>query len=96
MTADIACYFFAYGPWAAEAQHKQFFAELGLKAFNEDRNIIERQHQRIAPMESPRMMPFVMDKAVLAYDACEAPDAAGDSGIGSEASFHIPILTGQW
>jgi len=68
LTDDSACYFFAYGPWAAEAERKQFFAELGLKAFNEDKVMIEAQQRVIAATPDPRMMPMVMDKAVLTYE----------------------------
>jgi len=68
MTTDTACYFFAYGPWAADAERKQFFAELGLRAFNEDKTMIEAQYRVIRQTEKPRMMPMVMDKAVLTYE----------------------------
>ncbi len=66
--ADTARYFFAYGPWAKEASRKSFFAELGLKAFEEDRRMIEAQYRVIAQTENPRMMPMVMDKAVRTYE----------------------------
>lgn len=68
ITDGTACYFFAYGPWAADSERKQFFADLGRKAFEEDRRIIEAQHRLIEATPTPRMMPMVMDKAVLLYE----------------------------
>jgi vanillate O-demethylase monooxygenase subunit len=62
-----ACYFFAYGPWSREAERKPFFADLGRRAFEEDRVMIEAQHDVIQATENPRMMPMVMDKAVKLY-----------------------------
>ena len=68
LTDETACYFFAYGPWAAAAVQKDFFAQLGRKAFNEDKVMIEAQHRMIGQSPGARMMPFVMDKSVLAYE----------------------------
>jgi vanillate O-demethylase monooxygenase subunit len=68
LTDKSACYFFAYGPWAREAGRKAFFAELGVKAFNEDKVMIEAQHRVMESTDAPRMMPMVMDRAVLAYE----------------------------
>jgi len=68
LTDDTACYFFAYGPWAADAGRKSFFAELGLRAFNEDRVMIEAQYRMIQASPDRRMMPMVMDKGVLTYE----------------------------
>jgi vanillate O-demethylase monooxygenase subunit len=67
LTDDTACYFFAYGPWSREAERKPFFADLGRRAFEEDRLMIEAQHKVIQSTANPRMMPMVMDKAVLTY-----------------------------
>ena len=67
LTDDTACYFFAYGPWSREAERKPFFADLGRRAFEEDRLMIEAQHKMIQSTANPRMMPMVMDKAVLTY-----------------------------
>ncbi|HTU10671.1 MAG TPA: aromatic ring-hydroxylating dioxygenase subunit alpha [Allosphingosinicella sp.] len=67
LTENTACYFFAYGPWSREAERKQFFADLGVRAFTEDREMIEAQHKVIQSTANPRMMPMVMDKAVLTY-----------------------------
>ena len=68
LTDDTTCYFFAYGPWAREGERKAFFAELGKRAFNEDKVMIEAQHRVLRATENPRIMPMVMDKAVLAYE----------------------------
>ena len=62
-----ASYFFAFGPWAADAGRKQFFADLGRAAFEEDRRIIEAQFTSIRRTTDPVMMPLAMDKAVLMY-----------------------------
>lgn len=67
LTETRACYFFAYGPWSREAERKEYFADLGRRAFEEDRHMIEAQHKIISTTESPRMMPMAMDKAVLTY-----------------------------
>lgn len=67
LTDTTACYFFAYGPWSREAERKPFFADLGRRAFEEDRQMIEAQHKVIQSTANPRMMPMVMDKAVLTY-----------------------------
>lgn len=68
LTEHTACYFFAYGPWVREAERKPFFTDLGLKAFEEDRQMIEAQYRVIQSTGAPRMMPMVMDKAVLSYE----------------------------
>jgi vanillate O-demethylase monooxygenase subunit len=53
---------------AMEAERKQFFAEPGLKAFKEDKVMIEAQQRVIAATPHPRMMPMVTDEAVLTYE----------------------------
>jgi vanillate O-demethylase monooxygenase subunit len=68
LTEHTACYFFAYGPWAADADRKSFFAELGYKAFSEDRVMIEAQYKLIQASPDRRMMPMVMDKGVVTYE----------------------------
>ena len=47
LTEDRTCYFFAYGPWRQEAELMESFYQLGLKAFNEDRTMIEAQQANI-------------------------------------------------
>ncbi|GAA0283941.1 aromatic ring-hydroxylating dioxygenase subunit alpha [Alteraurantiacibacter aestuarii] len=68
LTADTTCYFFAFGPWAAEAEKQDFFADLGLRAFHEDKRMIEAQW-RTMQATGTRIMPLAMDQAVLKYEA---------------------------
>lgn len=68
LTADTTCYFFAFGPWAAEADKQDFFADLGLRAFHEDKRMIEAQWQ-VIQRTSTQIMPLAMDQAVLKYEA---------------------------
>lgn len=68
VTQDTTSYFFAYGPLAADADRKDFFAELGLKAFHEDKRMIEAQFATMQRTNS-RVMPLAMDQAVLKYEA---------------------------
>jgi vanillate O-demethylase monooxygenase subunit len=63
--AERACYFFAYGPWAQAAELKDFFAELGRTAFEEDRQMIEAQWQVLRADPSFRPLPLAMDQALL-------------------------------
>ena len=67
ISEEETCYFFAYGPLAADADRKEFFAELGLKAFNEDKRMIEAQYSTMRRTGS-RIMPLAMDQAVLKYE----------------------------
>lgn len=62
-------YFFAYGPWAAAAHLKDFFAGLGRAAFEEDRRMIEAQWQVLKRDPAFRPMPLAMDQALLKYEA---------------------------
>jgi phenylpropionate dioxygenase-like ring-hydroxylating dioxygenase large terminal subunit len=68
ITRDTACYFFAFGPWAAEADKQDFFADLGLRAFHEDKRMIEAQYA-VMKRTSAQIMPLAMDQAVMKYDA---------------------------
>lgn len=68
ITEDTTCYFFAFGPWAAEADKQDFFAQLGVAAFHEDKRMIEAQW-RVMQATSTRIMPLAMDQAVLKYEA---------------------------
>jgi vanillate O-demethylase monooxygenase subunit len=76
LTADTACYFFAFGPWAAEAHMQDFFADLGLRAFHEDKRMIEAQWQ-VIQATSTKIMPLAMDQAVLKYEAVNKRLLAG-------------------
>ena len=68
ISGDETTYFFAYGPLAKDAERKQFFAELGLKAFREDKRMIEAQYATMR-RTGHQVMPLAMDQAVLRYDA---------------------------
>jgi phenylpropionate dioxygenase-like ring-hydroxylating dioxygenase large terminal subunit len=68
LTADTACYFFAFGPRAANADRQDFFAQLGLAAFHEDKRMIEAQW-RTMQATGTQIMPLAMDQAVLKYEA---------------------------
>ncbi len=76
LTEDTACYFFAFGPWAAEADKQDFFADLGLRAFHEDKRMIEAQY-KVMQRTSPRIMPVAMDQAALKYEAVLKRQIAG-------------------
>jgi phenylpropionate dioxygenase-like ring-hydroxylating dioxygenase large terminal subunit len=67
LTADRTCYFFAYGPWAKEAGLKDSFYQLGLKAFNEDRTMIEAQQENINLSPESRMMTIAIDGGVSQF-----------------------------
>jgi vanillate O-demethylase monooxygenase subunit len=56
LTSDTTCYFFAYGPWAKEAQLIDSFYELSIKAFNEDRVMIEAQQKNINASNGAKML----------------------------------------
>lgn len=66
LTADTACYFFAFG--SHDPAMQDFFADLGLRAFLEDKDMIEAQW-RIMQATHTGIMPLAMDQAVLKYEA---------------------------
>lgn len=68
LTAQTSRYFFAFGPESRHASQKEFFAKLGVRAFEEDRRMIEAQQGVIDSTASPRMLPMAMDKAVRRYE----------------------------
>lgn len=61
LTDDRTCYFFAYGPWAKEAELIDAFYQLGLKAFNEDRTMIEAQQKNLNISPEARMLTIAID-----------------------------------
>jgi phenylpropionate dioxygenase-like ring-hydroxylating dioxygenase large terminal subunit len=67
LTDDRACYFFAYGPWANEAELKEPFYQLGLKAFNEDRVMIEAQQRNISLSGNATMLTTASDSALSQF-----------------------------
>lgn len=68
LTADTTCYFFAFGPRSANADRQDFFADLGLRAFLEDKAMIEAQWRTMQATHTG-IMPLAMDQAVLKYEA---------------------------
>ncbi len=77
LTDDKSCYFFAYGPWSKEPKHAETLYQLGLKAFNEDRVMIEAQQRNINRSPDAKMMTIAIDSGVAQFrrmmdDAMEA------------------------
>ena len=64
---DRACYFFAYGPWKQEAKLMETFYQLGLKAFNEDRTMIEAQQANINRSHGAAMLTTASDSALSQF-----------------------------
>jgi phenylpropionate dioxygenase-like ring-hydroxylating dioxygenase large terminal subunit len=88
LTADRTCYFFAYGPWAREFQLMDVFYELGVKAFNEDRAMIEAQQRNINLCGEDGMLTVALDSGIsqfrrLMEEALRAE--SGSSARGEEA-----------
>jgi phenylpropionate dioxygenase-like ring-hydroxylating dioxygenase large terminal subunit len=67
LTDDRTCYFFAYGPWSKEPQHAETLYQLGLKAFNEDRVMIEAQQRNINRSPDAKMMTIAIDSGVAQF-----------------------------
>ncbi|MGO9454587.1 MAG: Rieske 2Fe-2S domain-containing protein [Candidatus Binataceae bacterium] len=87
LTDNQSCYFFAYGPWAREAELVDAFHQLGLKAFNEDRTMIEAQQQNINLAGSARMLTTASDSAVSQFrrmmEGLIRAEAAGSGTVGA-------------
>jgi phenylpropionate dioxygenase-like ring-hydroxylating dioxygenase large terminal subunit len=66
-TDKTSCYFFAYGPWAKEPHLKDTLYELGLKAFNEDRVMIEAQQRNIDLAPETRMVKLSIDSGIAQF-----------------------------
>jgi len=67
LTEDRTCYFFAYGPWTQEAELKEPFYQLGLKAFNEDRVMIEAQQKNLNRSSGAAMLTTASDSALSQF-----------------------------
>jgi len=67
LTDERTCYFFAYGPWAKQRQFIDAFYQLGLKAFNEDRVMIEAQQKNINLSPTSRMMTIAIDSGIAQF-----------------------------
>jgi len=64
---DRTCYFFAHGPWREEAELMEPFYQLGLKAFNEDRTMIEAQQRNINLSGDDTMLTNASDSALSQF-----------------------------
>ena len=89
LTEDRTCYFFAYGPWRQEAELMESFYQLGLKAFNEDRTMIEAQQKNINLAGNAAMLTTASDSALSQFRKMmdkmfrdEAQGIAADPGLG--------------
>ncbi len=67
ITHDRTCYFFAYGPWAKEPAHAETLYQLGLRAFNEDRVMIEAQQKNITRSPDAKMLTIAIDSGVAQF-----------------------------
>jgi vanillate O-demethylase monooxygenase subunit len=68
LTPDRTCYFFAYGPWVKEAELKDFFYDLGKRAFEEDRMMIEAQQRNIDLHPEVKMVKLSMDAGLAQFN----------------------------
>ncbi|MBV8135134.1 MAG: hypothetical protein JO121_05755, partial [Deltaproteobacteria bacterium] len=68
LTHDRTCYFFAYGPWEKEAELKDFFYDLGKRAFEEDRMMIEAQQRNIDLHPEAKMVKLSMDAGLAQFN----------------------------
>jgi phenylpropionate dioxygenase-like ring-hydroxylating dioxygenase large terminal subunit len=64
---DRSCYFFAYGPWAKEPELNEALYQLGLKAFTEDRIMIEAQQRNIDLSPGAKMLTIAIDSGVSQF-----------------------------
>ncbi len=67
LTDKTTCYFFAYGPWAKEPELKEKLYEVGVKAFNEDRTMIEAQQRNIDLSPETRMIKLSVDSGIAQF-----------------------------
>ena len=75
LTARSTCYFFAYGPWTRHPQAasmKDDYEKLALRAFHEDKTMIEAQQRNIDADPARRMLLFDVDKAPVQYNRLAA------------------------
>ena len=85
---DRTCYFFAYGPWAKEPELAEGLYQLGVKAFNEDRVMIEAQQRNINLAPSAKMLTIAIDSGVAQFRRMmeDAMAAEGHSDAASAAA----------
>jgi phenylpropionate dioxygenase-like ring-hydroxylating dioxygenase large terminal subunit len=68
LTDKTSCYFFAYGPWSNEPELRDTLYELGLKAFNEDRVMIEAQQRNIDLAPETKMVKLSIDSGIAQFN----------------------------
>ncbi len=70
MTDETARYFFCFGPHKnhGDADMRDRFMVIAGEAFNEDKEMIEAQHQRIKATANPVVMPTVHDRGVTIFN----------------------------
>jgi len=86
LTNDRTCYFFAYGPWAKEGHLIDSFYQLGLKAFNEDRTMIEAQQKNINLSPESKMLTIAIDSGVSQFRRMMDEMMLGESSAGNRRS----------
>jgi phenylpropionate dioxygenase-like ring-hydroxylating dioxygenase large terminal subunit len=67
LTDKTTCYFFAYGPWAKEPHLKEKLYDLGVRAFNEDRVMIEAQQRNIDLAPETKMIRLSVDAGIAQF-----------------------------
>jgi phenylpropionate dioxygenase-like ring-hydroxylating dioxygenase large terminal subunit len=67
LTPERTCYIFAYGPWSREPHHAETLYQLGLRAFNEDRTMIEAQQRNINLAPDAKMLTIAIDSGVSQF-----------------------------
>jgi len=67
LTSNTTCYFFAYGPRAKEADLAGAFYDLGMRAFSEDRVMIEAQQKVIDRHPDDKMMTISFDSGLAQF-----------------------------
>ncbi len=65
--AQRVYYFFALGPWSQSSELRDFYLQLGHRAFGEDRAMLEAQQRVIDRSPGSRMMNLAMDGATVAF-----------------------------
>src|SRR5262249_47904018 len=86
LTHDRTCYFFAYGPWVKEAELKDFFFDLGKRAFVEDRMMIEAQQRNIDLHPEVKMVKLSIDAGLAQFNRIM------DELLRAEAERSVPAL----
>ena len=67
ITDRKTCYFFGFGPRAEKAEYEEMYYQMGVKAFAEDKIMIDAQQRLIDATANPRMLPLGMDAATSLF-----------------------------